>query len=106
MTNAERELHQDLRDMGCAVSKFVFGHDETPADIHHILSGSKRKGETWVIPLSPQMHRQGTKDYPSIHSVNGKHGGKAAFLEAYGYTEHELLAKCEQWLGYKYSGGV
>lgn len=106
MTKDQKQLHADLRDMGCAVSKFVFGHDETPADIHHIVDGGKRKGDNWVIPLSPQMHRQGTRDYPSIHSVNGGHGGKSAFYEAYGMTEYDLLVKCEEWLGYAYRYGA
>ena len=103
MKKIHKDLHRDLREMGCAVSKFVYGYDETPADIHHIVEGNKRLGEEFVIPLKPEFHRQGTKEYPSIHSVNGNHGGKSAFKNAYGYDEYELLEKCEQWLGREYS---
>ena len=103
MTKDQKNLHRDLRDMGCAVSKFVYGHDDTPADIHHIVEGNKRLGEEWVIPLAPIFHRQGTAQYPSIHSVNGKHGGKKLFKATYGYDEYELLEKCQQWIGREHS---
>lgn len=104
MNKVEQKLHDDLREMGCCVSKFVFGHDETPADIHHLVEGGKRLGHMHVIPLAPIFHRQGTEQYPSIHSVNGKHGGKKLFKQAYGYDEYELLEMCEQWLDRPYSG--
>jgi len=103
MNKSHRDLHDALREMGCCVSLFVFGHEGTPADIHHIVDGGRRLGDQFVIPLKPLFHRQGTAQYPSIHSVNGKHGGISAFKYAYGYDEWELLAMCEDALGYEYS---
>ena len=102
-TKSQQKLHDDLREMGCAVSKFVFGHDETPAEIHHLLDGNRRISHDHVIPLAPIFHRQGTKQYPSYHSVNGSHGGKAAFKAAYGVDDFDLLERCEAWLDRAYS---
>lgn len=108
MTKAERTLHDQLRQMGCCVCRFVYGIDEldTPA-VHHILDGNRRMGERYVIPLCARHHQYGTKGHPSRHSHNGGHGGKAAFEAAYG-TEFELLEMCEAWLDRPYSseGGV
>lgn len=103
---AQKAIHDRLREMGCSVGKFVYGKDGTPPDIHHITVSGRRLGESFVIPLSPQVHRQGTPEYPSIHSVNGGHGGKKAFKAAYGFDEFELLELCEKELGVKYSEAV
>ena len=103
MRAVERRIHAALREMGCCVSLFVFDEPDTPADIHHIVEGGKRLGHQFVIPLAPIFHRQGTEQYPSIHSVNGKHGSKRLFAERYGFDEYELLKKCEQYLGWEYS---
>ena len=94
MTKSERIHQQQLRDMGCCVCKFVMGIDDSPAEIHHIVSGGRRLGESHVIPLCPTHHRQGVAGHPSRHSVNGNHGGRAAFEAAYG-TEFELMEKSE-----------
>ncbi len=102
-TADQAAIHARLREMGCAVGKFVYGEDGTPSDIHHIVENNRRLGEGFVIPLEPRVHRQGTEKYPSIHSVNGKHGGKKAFKDAYGFDEYELLALCEKELGVEYS---
>lgn len=106
LTQYEKDVHAALREMGCAVSKFFFGHDETPPDIHHITDCGRRKGELFVIPLKPECHRQGVDGFPSIHSVNGKHGGKKEFARVYGFDEYELLALCEKSLGFEYSKGA
>lgn len=103
LTDIQKDVHLRLRAMGCCVGRFVYGKGGTPPDIHHITVGSRRLGESFVIPLSPIVHRQGTAQFPSIHSVNGKWGGKKQFKAAYGYDEFELLALCEQELGFKYS---
>lgn len=103
MTKEQKKLHADLREMGCAVSLFVFGHPGTECSIHHIVEGNKKLGEEWVIPLHPRFHQHGTAEYPSLHSVNGKHGGKKAFKAAYGFDEYELLDKCQEYLGREYA---
>ena len=102
MRATERRIHAALREMGCCVSLFVFEQPDTPADIHHLVEGGKRLGHQFVIPLAPIFHRQGTEQYPSIHSVCGK-GGKKAFIDAYGYDEYQLLKMCEDYLGWEYS---
>ena len=103
MTKTEDRIHEALREMGCCVSLFVFGEPDTPADIHHIVEGSKRLGHQFVIPLAPIFHRSGTAQFPSLHSVAGKYGGKALFKATYGYDEYQLLKMCEDYLGWEYS---
>ena len=99
----ETDIHDALREMGCCISLFVYGEPDTPADIHHIVEGGRRLGHQFVIPLAPIFHRQGTELYPSLHSVNGSHGGRSLFKETYGYDEYQLLAKCEEYLDWEYS---
>lgn len=102
-TPAQQIVHDRLRELGCCVGLFVFNKPATHPDIHHITVSGRRLGHSFVIPLHPIIHRQGTAEYPSIHSVNGNHGGKKAFKAAYGLDEFELLALCEQELGFEYS---
>ena len=98
MNKQEIKWQDDLREMGCAVCKFIYKLDDLPvAEIHHILSGNRRIGEMHTIGLCAIHHRLGLPDHPSRHSDRGNHGGKAAFEQAYG-TEFELLEKCEAWI--------
>ena len=63
---------------------------KTPAEIHHLVSGSKRLGERYTILLCPGHHRNQEAGKISRHSQGGKRGGKSAFEAAYG-SEQELL---------------
>jgi len=105
LTNAEKHLHDELRQMGCAVCKFITKPDvdefEPPA-IHHIEGKTKHNAHSLVIPLCPTHHQHGTKEHPSIHS-NGKHGGKYQFKMTYGVTEYDLMEMCEHELDKPYS---
>lgn len=97
MTKAEQAYQQQLRDMGCCVCLFVLKIEDSPAEIHHIVENGKRKGEMHVLGLCAIHHRQGVEGHPSRHSVNGCHGGRAAFEKAYG-TEYELMEQTDAWL--------
>ena len=103
-TKAESELHDQLREHGCAVCRYIIKPDidffETPA-IHHISGKTKAGAHRLVIPLCATHHQYGTAEHPSIHA-NGSVGGKAQFKQAYGVDEYDLLAMCEQGLGCEY----
>lgn len=64
------------------------------AEIHHIISGNKRMGHLWTIPLCPKHHRNGSEHEPSIHPW------KKRFVTRYG-SELELLAQLQVELGHQ-----
>lgn len=88
-TASERKHMSALAQQGCCLCRFL-GLGETPAEIHHIRHGmgaGQRNGNTMTIPLCPEHHRGNT----------GYHGmGRRAFEAAYGVTELDLLAMCQQ----------
>ena len=47
MNKAEAAWQQKLRDFGCIVCKLDLKVD-SPAEIHHMLSGGRRRGE--IVP--------------------------------------------------------
>jgi hypothetical protein len=98
-TKAERKLHQRMREMGCACCLFVYHWPDSPADIHHLIEGGRRLGHDRVIPLCPIHHRQGTAEHPSVHSVNGCHGGHAEFKRVHGVDDRELESMALEYLG-------
>jgi len=108
LTKTEKQLHSDLRNIGCCVCRFVydadmdFGNVESVTAIHHIEGKTKPNAHSVVIPLCAQHHQHGTKQQPSIHA-NGSVGGKADFKRVHGVTEYELLEMCEAYLDQPYS---
>ena len=90
MTKAEAKFQQDLRTMGCIVCRLFLGV-RSPANIHHILSGSRRKGEMFALPLC-RYHHQGGCNNPTYVS---RHPFKKAFEARYG-SELVLLEKCKE----------
>lgn len=55
-TKADRARFDALQNMGCIVSRLYLNRF-AQADIHHLLSGNKRRGHQYTIPLSPWFHR-------------------------------------------------
>lgn len=106
-TKAEKDLHNILREHGCAVCRYIVKPDveqlEMPA-IHHIEGKTKPDAHKIVIPLCKIHHQYGVPGNPSFHA-NGTCGGRAQFEATYQTDEYELMALCEQELGYKYSEG-
>lgn len=90
LTKAEQEWHAKVRDLGCIVCRLFHGV-RSDGDIHHVLSGSKRAGEMFVICLCPTHHRSG-KNTPEYVS---RHPWRKEFEKRYG-TEQELLQQTEQ----------
>ncbi len=56
MNKAEAAWQQKLRDFGCIVCKLDLQVD-SPAEIHHMLSGGRRRGEMFV-PTASQIRQE------------------------------------------------
>ena len=82
---AELDYHNKIRDLGCIVCKLHFKlHSE--CDVHHLVSGSRRKGHMEAIGLCPTHHRAGINNEFAV----SRHPWKREFESRYG-TEQELL---------------
>lgn len=84
-TDAEhRRFDIITREIGCIVCKLQ-GKPYTPAEVHHLVSGGKRMGHSYTIPLCPYHHR-GVGEGEGSTMVT-----KSAFVCDWG-TEMDLLA--------------
>ena len=85
------QQHQSfLRQWGCVVCRNL-GHPDTPAEIHHIRTGTGvgRKADQFdVIPLCPLHHRNGNYG-------EAIHAGKRTWEAKFG-TELELMEQAKQ----------
>lgn len=90
-TKTEREWMQRIADLGCIACR-KDGTPDTPACVHHIISGSRRLGHLFTIPLCPEHHKSDGRHVPSIHNQ------RRTFAAKYG-TELELLAELQIELG-------
>ena len=91
--NKDQKRFQDaIRALGCIV---CLGQGvDSPAEIHHLLSGSRRIGEDSVIGLCPTHHRSGL----NTEEVVSRHPWRREFEARYG-TEDELLQKTRMLCG-------
>ena len=89
-TKLEREWMGAAAAFGCVACR-KDGH-ETPAEVHHIISGGRRMGHLFTIPLCPEHHRGDGRIVPSVHFA------KRTFVMRYG-SELELLAELQIELG-------
>lgn len=55
-TRAERARFEALHEIGCICCR-KRGFRSWPVEIHHLLSGNRRRGHLYTIPLSPWSHR-------------------------------------------------
>ena len=92
MTNVEARFHRDIRELGCIVCRKYLGV-MSDCDIHHILSGGRRKGEMYVLGLCPTHHRLGIR----TENFVSRHPHKAEFERRYG-TEAELLSATREFI--------
>lgn len=90
-TKLEREWMDKAVRLGCIACR-VDGRLYEPAEIHHIVSGSRRMGHLFTIPLCPAHHRHGTQDAPSVHPW------KRRFEDRYG-SQLVLLAMVKELAG-------
>jgi hypothetical protein len=84
--NAEEQAWMDdIVQIGCIVCR-VHHNVITPAAVHHPLSGGRRMGHLFAIPLCDPGHHQNS---PTPLKIS-RHPNKAQFEHAYG-TELDLL---------------
>jgi hypothetical protein len=85
VTKTELDYHNKVREIGCIVCK-IFLRVHSECDVHHIVSGSRRKGHLEAIGLCPTHHRSGLNN----NQVVSRHPWKREFENRYG-TEEGLL---------------
>ncbi|MFM5175215.1 Ref family recombination enhancement nuclease [Aeromonas caviae] len=85
-TKADKQWLDDVRSLGCIACRNA-GYGATPAEIHHVRSGSgmaQRAEHTRVLPLCPRHHRA---SYPT-----GFHAAPKSWQAEHG-SEETLLAQ-------------
>lgn len=91
-TKAEAEWMDSIQQIGCIVCRLT-GKGETPAEVHHMLSGGRRRGHLFTIPLCYPHHRSGRNDA----EVTSRDQNQKRFAARYGSEEY-LLAKTREFV--------
>lgn len=89
-TIAEATWMSQIQRLGCVACRKDGRYSE--AEIHHIVSGNKRMGHLFTLPLCPNHHRLGGEEAPAVHPW------KKRFEAKYG-SQLELLAELKVELG-------
>lgn len=89
ITKAHRARFRAIQEIGCIACR-ADGYRNVPPDIHHLLSGGRRRGHEDTIGLCPWHHR-GVGTGPGISYAQAPR----AFRERYGQDD-ELLAQQDQ----------
>lgn len=88
----EKQWMARVKEFGCLIC-YNQGYPETPAVVHHLLSGGRRISHFHTIPLcEPGHHQYGDSLTPNLLNKISRHPWKARFEAAYG-TEASLLAQ-------------
>lgn len=84
-TGDEKKYMAKIAAMGCICCSHCHGHEDTPAEVHHVRLGGGwgRSGHMMTIPLCPEHHRGAS----GVHSM-----GRAEFERLHGYSEVDLLS--------------
>ena len=85
MTKAESRWLNQITQLGCIVCRLFHG-TYSPAEAHHMLSGGRRRGHMFTIPLCILHHRSGRND----DQVVSRDHNQRRFEARYG-TEQSLL---------------
>lgn len=101
ITKADRLRFEKLHGIGCIACR----HNGTlhfPAEIHHLLSGGRRRGHQFSLPLCVWHHRGVVPDGLTSMVMTLDHGpslarGSKAFHIHYG-SDNELLAEVDALL--------
>ena len=91
-TKAEKHWMDSICQLGCIVC-ILTGKGKSPAEPHHMLSGGRRMGHMFTIPLCPTHHRSGRDD----DEVTSRDQSQRRFEKRYG-TEQYLLAKTREFV--------
>jgi hypothetical protein len=91
-TAAEKRHMQKVAEMGCIVCSHSHGHNDTPAQVHHVRArhGWGRTSHYMTIPLCLEHHTGKT----GVHSR-----GRDEFKEIHGFSEMEFLEVVHSQLG-------
>lgn len=93
-TKADRKRFDAFRRIGCIACR-TEGLPITPADVHHLLSGGRRRGHRYTIPLCAWHHRavtfNGEREDMTLTAGPSLANGSRAFHARYG-SDAELLA--------------
>lgn len=92
MTKEERAWQDAIRQIGCVVC-ILTGKGASPAEVHHMLSGGRRMGEMFTIPLCMLHHRGGRNDA----ELTSRDHSQRRFERRYG-SEDYLLAKTREFV--------
>lgn len=94
MKKLEREFQKRVRELGCICCRLDLKTDST-AELHHMLSGGRRRGEMFVLPLCPSHHRS---ELNNAFIVSRDHNQRR-FEARYG-KEDDLLATVKKLIGW------
>lgn len=84
-TRVEAKWMDDICRIGCIACR-VMGRKDVPGMVHHMLSGSVRRGHTYTLCLCFDHHHSGCYD----DQIVSRHPWKTRFEKLYG-SEIELL---------------
>ncbi len=96
MTKADRERFEKLQRLGCVCCRKAGSGYRAP-DIHHVLSGGRRMGHQYTLPLCPDHHRWPGHKNGAVVGPSLADGSKK--FEAYWGTQLELLAEVNALIG-------
>lgn len=93
-TAAEKRHMQRVAEMGCIACSYIYGHSDTPAEVHHVRlnHGWGRSGHLMTIPLCFEHHR----GKAGVHNM-----GRDEFEALHGFSELRLLEIVQDKLGVK-----
>lgn len=100
-TKSEKAHLDAVKRIGClACIKLGMPMQCGPTEAHHTLSGGRRRGHAFVIPLGQWHHRAVTWHSFNAHQMTETFGpslakGSKPFHEAFG-SDNELLAEVER----------
>lgn len=101
ITAADRKRFEQLQEIGCIVSRLQ-GNPTWPCEIHHLLSGGRRRGHQFTIGLTPWYHRGVPNEGMTKHQMTQHYGPSLAFgSKAFRYrfgSDDFLLAEVNKFI--------
>ena len=90
-TKADKDRMQAIKESGCLLCLLAHGKTQAP-DVHHLTSGSRRKGHQATIGACPYHHRGLIPEGHTKQSISGLLGpsyswGRRGFEEFFGSDE-------------------
>ena len=96
MRKIEKRWLDAITQLGCIVC-LLFEKFYSPAEPHHLLSGGRRRGHLYSIPLCPGHHRFGLND----DRATSRDQCRRRFEARYG-TEESLLARTRELVAHRF----